>query len=352
MADDLLLREGEGATAAVSNGSHHSDSPSPNENKVIDGADFISSLPDAILQTILSFIPTKFAIRTSALSTRWRNVWCGTPSLSIDFLRRKRNVIMETLTRHYSAPKIMSSHLCISDEVNSRKGVCVVVSYILPTTTKSQVDSLIEFGMSEKMSLEIRDPCFGNYEFPDFFYADSSLKQLSVDRGKIVTVPTVSWTSLRILSLTLCRLSDESFAKILSGSPLLESLTLCYCLNLEHLDLSGSLHLRRLSIEIRGPMEIVAPHVHCLRLNHTQFECNLVNVSSLTEADVEITCTNIQAFCSFHTFETDWIQQMIMEMLEMLQNAKKLTFGAMFLQVSLFFHRISCLTAQLIILLV
>ncbi|CAA7034078.1 unnamed protein product [Microthlaspi erraticum] len=285
MADNLLLQEGEGATAAEGNRSHHSNSPSPNEDKVINGADFISSLPDAILHVILSFVPTKFAIRTSTLSTRWKHVWCGTPSLSIDFLRRKRNAIMETLTRHYSALRITSSHLCISDEVNSEEGVCVE-SFILPTATKSPVDSLIEFGISEKMSLEFRDPCFGNYEFPDLFFTNSSLTQLSVDRGNFATVQNISWTSLRILFLSFCKLSDESFTKILSGSPLLESLMLHDCLNLEHLDLSGSLHLRRLDIEIQGPMprpmQLVAPHVHCLKLNHTFYQCGLI--LSLAEA--------------------------------------------------------------------
>ncbi|CAL9239391.1 unnamed protein product [Arabidopsis halleri] len=34
----------------------------------IDGVDNISSLPDEILYVIFSFIPTKFAIRTSVLS--------------------------------------------------------------------------------------------------------------------------------------------------------------------------------------------------------------------------------------------------------------------------------------------
>ncbi|CAA7038039.1 unnamed protein product [Microthlaspi erraticum] len=327
MADDLLLQEGEGA-----NRSHHSDSPSPNEDKVIDGVDFISSLPDPILHVILSSIPTKFAIRTSALSTRWRHVWCGTPTLSIDFLKRKRDAIMETLTRHYSAPRIISSNLCISDDVNSGQGVCLC-SFVLPATTKSQVDSFIELGMAEMMFLAFRDPCFKNYEFPDLFYTNSSLKLLSVNTGNIVTVPTVvSWTSLRILYLNFCKLSDASFAKILSGSPLLESLALFYCLDLEHLDLSGSLKLRRLAIDTLGPMQIVAPHVHCLTLNHTHHKCDLVTVSSLTEASVDITCTELEVFCTSDS-GTDLVLLMIVDMLEKLKNAKKLTFGAIFLQI-------------------
>ncbi|PRQ21245.1 putative F-box domain-containing protein [Rosa chinensis] len=43
--------------------------------------DRISDLPDAILCHILSFIPTKYAVRTVTLSTRWKKVWASVPCL-------------------------------------------------------------------------------------------------------------------------------------------------------------------------------------------------------------------------------------------------------------------------------
>ncbi|KAM5571940.1 F-box protein [Rosa sericea] len=44
--------------------------------------DRISELPDAILCHILSFLPTTFyAVRTTILSTRWKNVWTSVPNL-------------------------------------------------------------------------------------------------------------------------------------------------------------------------------------------------------------------------------------------------------------------------------
>jgi hypothetical protein len=44
--------------------------------------DMISDLPDHLLHHILSFIPAQNAVRTSALSRRWRRVWIGVPTFS------------------------------------------------------------------------------------------------------------------------------------------------------------------------------------------------------------------------------------------------------------------------------
>ncbi|KAJ4826791.1 hypothetical protein Tsubulata_034779 [Turnera subulata] len=44
--------------------------------------DRISDLPDAILEHILCFLGTKFAVRTSVLLKRWRKVWTCVPELN------------------------------------------------------------------------------------------------------------------------------------------------------------------------------------------------------------------------------------------------------------------------------
>ncbi|XP_050111873.1 putative F-box/LRR-repeat protein At3g28410 [Malus sylvestris] len=49
--------------------------------------DRISGLTDAILCHILSFIPTKFAVRSSILSTRWNNIWAFVPTVDLEFER-------------------------------------------------------------------------------------------------------------------------------------------------------------------------------------------------------------------------------------------------------------------------
>ncbi|PWA63562.1 F-box domain, FBD domain, Leucine-rich repeat domain, L domain-like protein [Artemisia annua] len=52
------------------------------------GVDRISELPDPVLHLILTCLhSTKEAVRTSALSTRWRYLWTSAPSIDIDISR-------------------------------------------------------------------------------------------------------------------------------------------------------------------------------------------------------------------------------------------------------------------------
>ncbi|KAF2610599.1 hypothetical protein F2Q70_00007050 [Brassica cretica] len=124
-------------TAAVENHSHRKIKQARDSTN---GVDLISSLPDVILQHIFSQIPTKYAIRTSVLSKRWKHVWSETPSVDIDCYRYEPGSVYGTLAR-YSSPKITSFRLSISTTEAKPK----------------QIDSLIEFAVSrstEKLSLE------------------------------------------------------------------------------------------------------------------------------------------------------------------------------------------------------
>ncbi|KAL1200182.1 putative F-box/LRR-repeat protein [Cardamine amara subsp. amara] len=141
---------------------------------IMDGADFINSMPDEILHHILSFMPTESAMKTCVLSKRWRHVWCESPSLDIDCdcKYKARNIKQNLIS--YTAPKITSFKFRIDLE-----------------NSAAEIDSWLEFAISrnvQNLSVKIlARMIYGvnltdgkTYNFPDFFYRSSSLKQLSV----------------------------------------------------------------------------------------------------------------------------------------------------------------------------
>ena len=200
------------------------------------------------------------------------------------------------------------------------------------------MDTWIKFAMShnvENLSLDFWANSYP-YKLPDFFYNSSSFRQLNIKLSffHTIIVPecTVSWKFLRKLSLSGCTLSDESLAKILTGCPILENLTLCHCSELKVLDLRKSLRLRTLQIRrdmsVPGPTQIVAPHIHSLRLLNSQLSCTFVDVASLTEAKLDICYVSVNP-----NLKADFLQTMVLKMLEKIQNVEKLTFGGNFIQV-------------------
>ncbi|CAN7091142.1 unnamed protein product [Brassica rapa subsp. narinosa] len=267
-----------------------------NPSNLFGGVDSISSLPDEMLHHIFSFVPTKVAITTSVLSKRWRHVWCKTPYLSFPHHKSSLESIHETLAS-YTAPKIMRFHLYVDRETSEAS------------------------------------------ERSHFFFSNSSLKQLIVDSWNYMSPKcTVSWTSLQNLSLRNSSL-DESFTKVLSGSPMLESLTLQSC-SLSCLDLSESPRLRRLDLEFfnSSPRKchIVAPHIHYLRMIDFTQKYSLVDVSSLIEANIDTIYFLPRFWCTQDDPSKDPSKHdyhvMMQTMLEKLQNVENLTVGLSFLQ--------------------
>ena len=47
------------------------------------GADRLGALPDEVLQHVLSFLPSRDAVRTCLLARRWRHQWKSVPALRI-----------------------------------------------------------------------------------------------------------------------------------------------------------------------------------------------------------------------------------------------------------------------------
>ncbi|XP_048626515.1 putative F-box/LRR-repeat protein At3g18150 [Brassica napus] len=261
------------------------------DRRIKAAVDLISNLPDEILQQILCFIPIKVAIKTSLLSKRWRHVWCDIPSLTLDVDSLTAASVTETLT-HYTAPKTKIFFL----KATKREDIPHIDQWIKCAMSHNVENLSLDFPRpyyeEYKPFLDLGNSFCEGYKLPGFFYNSSSFKQLNIKLslfGTMVSKCSVSWTSLQKLSLSRFRLSDESMAKILSGCPVLENLTLY--------------HIRELKLP-----------------------CTLVDVSSLTEAKLDICHVSMNPHLT-----ADFLQVMALKMLEKFQNAEKLSFGGNFI---------------------
>ncbi|KAG2271578.1 hypothetical protein Bca52824_066133 [Brassica carinata] len=225
------------------------------------------SKDDEILQHILCFIPIKVAIKTSLLSKRWRHVWCDIPSLTLDVDSLTAASVTETLT-HYTAPKTKIFFL----KATKREDIPHIDQWIKCAMSHNVENLSLDFPRpyyeEYKPFLDLGSSFCEGYKLPGFFYNSSSFKQLNIK-----------------LSL---------FGTMVS--------------------------------ECSGLTQIVAPHVHCLKLLNSQLPCTLVDVSSLTEAKLDICHVSMNPHLT-----ADFLQVMALKMLEKFQNAEKLSFGGNFI---------------------
>ncbi|XP_010473815.1 PREDICTED: F-box protein At3g60790-like [Camelina sativa] len=107
--------------------------PSPASSKAggkrirnADDMDWISKLPDELLEKILSKAPFISAVRTSSVSKRWVNLWKRTPHLSVDMsfiMQRGGHVHQDSKSLSEGVTKTINNHL---DRLEScRIGSCV-----------------------------------------------------------------------------------------------------------------------------------------------------------------------------------------------------------------------------------
>lgn len=54
------------------------------EERLYEAKDRISNLPKSLIGHILSFLPTKYAVRTSILSSRWEQMWMSINNRDFD----------------------------------------------------------------------------------------------------------------------------------------------------------------------------------------------------------------------------------------------------------------------------
>ncbi|KAL9145928.1 hypothetical protein ABFS82_13G077200 [Erythranthe guttata] len=252
--------------------------------------DRLSDLPDSVLTHILSFLPTKFSVRTSILGQRWRHLWTYVPNLDFD-----------------------CSDQTIIDEVLSTHKFQSINTFRLSSNSPKRTDPwIISTWINIAIDRNIRklDLCFFDYTIclPNRLFTCKTLVDLRLDSCGRIPDPgiAVRLPRLKKLHLVYVHYKDgESLANLVSRCPVLEELVIYLdMINYRYYRISSPT-IKRLSMKIhpRGTyydpnsdkeqeeenhkMEIDTPALVYLHL--VDYAARLIKtgpLTSLTEADI------------------------------------------------------------------
>ena len=261
--------------------------------------DRISDLPDSLIFHIISFLPTKHAVATSILSTRWKQLW--TMLSILDF--GDKDFVFRVLSLRKPFP-VKKFRLLLHHSVDR-------------SHVRTWIDYAVEHGVQE---LHLLDKSSSTCELPHSLFSCGSLEVLELN-GKIVLdcPPSVHLPNLKHLYLKKIKYAnDDSFHRLLIGSPNLLRLHLLnrpcnnvnFILNnptLEYLDIDNQFVDARFS-----KVQVNAPRLRFLILNNTN--CHDFSVQKATNV-VEVNAN------LFERYDDDCIVKLLKE----LPNVRNLT---------------------------
>ncbi|KAJ1693087.1 hypothetical protein LUZ63_009785 [Rhynchospora breviuscula] len=230
------------------------------------GTDRISQLPDTVLTQILSYRPTKEAVRTCLFSEQWRDVWASVPVLDFDFADfwsddifiRYENKIYATF---FQARK-KAIYVCEQSECHNN-----FVRFIDTVLDQRQAQPIERFRLvwqyqvkpyreidhpvgrwvlrvlqqSPRVLSIYVQPNLINIDVPNLAFTCSSLEEMKLHidnntRLEVLNPVSFSLPHLRKLNLGYFKIGGNSMNDLLLGCPNLEELELYACeLDLSHI---------------------------------------------------------------------------------------------------------------------
>ncbi|XP_077238126.1 putative F-box protein At1g49610 [Tasmannia lanceolata] len=313
----------------------HLPQPKPKRSSIGgEDLDQISELPDPILSNILSFLPTKDAVRTSILSTRWKDLWTYIHNFDFSFSLYKRQEnhewddsgnegfveFVDRSIRHHRGSKIEKFFLSFGFQ----KKFFNVNRWIFLVLTKHVELLHLDFlGVPCSPNLPDRSCLYDNvFRVPDrsvlynmfgvpysadppdrfqlctllfdSFYHLESLKVLKLYHCVVPSKSFKGFQSLKTLYLSYVKLND-SLQEIISGCPLLEDLDMTHCDDIRRFKISSpNLQLKRLKLHkcsVFDIIEIDAPNLILFDVSDSVWgtaKFSLKNLSALSHASLDL----------------------------------------------------------------
>ncbi|XP_074305354.1 F-box/LRR-repeat protein At3g59190-like [Silene latifolia] len=265
--------------------------------------DRITSLPEELLSHLLSFLPTRCAVRTSTLSTRWRYLFTLTTSLSFDdapcFGLPGRNEVIEA-TRKFKlfVDKVLELHQI--SPINKFTLLCKC------TYDNSDLNRWISVAVQKGVQeLHYKFLGQGDYCLPEVSFMCETLVSLTISsfHNLFQTPPSVSLPNLKILNLDRIIFTDfNSMERLFYSCVSLEELTLKCCASDAHghaiyrTGILKVLVVERCSFRL-GTFEIDAPNLAYLTYSS--------NIGVKIVPSWKYSCSFIQAELSFMCYTYD-----------------------------------------------
>jgi hypothetical protein len=240
--------------------------------------DTISSLPDAILCRILSFVTTKEAFTTSILSKRWINVWHHVPILNFPHINVdtvNSNLLFNEFV--YSVLLLKEANVIDGFALNIRYENSLLAKLGFPNITK-WMNHVVQRKL-KYLRLHLLDVC----PFDDVGDFDDYIPKLPVSIFTCTTLVTLNLRWFRVdegftftgfPSLKGLYLESVNFSKVqdfmlfIAGCPILEDLEIIEMnfLPLEEDSLTLQ-EFKRLSLPKLIRADFVQFHCHCFPVN-------------------------------------------------------------------------------------
>ncbi|KAI7742670.1 hypothetical protein M8C21_027813, partial [Ambrosia artemisiifolia] len=180
--------------------------------------DRLSGLPEDILSHILSLMPTKFAVRTSVLSKRWRCSWMCVTNLDIDGIDHNHSVdgfskFVDRVLQCCKTSRLRSVRLRCCNEVISKSSV------------SSWIDKVVRLNVCE-LDLQLVV-----HQLPLSMLTCKTLTKLRLDvsacKYSVWECPSrVNLPCLKTLDIVVYSNPFDNAFKLVYGCPMLESLSL------------------------------------------------------------------------------------------------------------------------------